>query len=487
MLVGLIYPHQLYQEHPAGVGADACVLVEDPLFFRQNDFHVQKLVMHRASMKRFERVLAKRIARPVHYVDAAELTSSGDIVGQLLQLGATAVQFVDPCDDWLSRRLTAALHRAKLPYQILEDPHSLHSQPAFESLAERKPKLFFTEFYIQQRKRLGVLLDDDGKAVGGKWSYDTENRKKLPAGLRAPLPVTHRQPLELQQAQAYVGRHFPHAWGDAKHFRYPLDRSAAKAELELFIEQRLPQFGMYEDAIDREQTFVFHSVLTPALNIGLISPQEIVQAALSRADEVPLSSLEGFIRQVIGWREYIKCVYLRLGSKQRTSNYWQHHRSMPQAFYTGTTGIEPVDVAISRLHQFSYCHHIERLMVLGNFMLLCEIHPDAIYRWFMELFIDAYDWVMVPNVYGMSQHADGGLITTKPYISGSNYIRKMSNYKAGPWCAVWDALYWRFVDRQRDFFLQNPRTSVMVRQLERMGPKLAQHHQIAEKFLNDLR
>jgi deoxyribodipyrimidine photolyase-related protein len=159
---------------------------------------------------------------------------------------------------------------------------------------------------------------------------------------------------------------------------------------------------------------------------------------------------------------------------------------MPAAFYDGTTGIEPVDAVIQRALRTGYCHHIERLMVLGNFMLLCEISPDAIYQWFMELFIDSYDWVMVPNVYGMSQHADGGMITTKPYISGSAYILKMSNFKRGPWCPIWDALYWRFIDKHRDFFAGNPRMSVMVKQCERMGSKLKEHHAVAEKFLNQL-
>ncbi|MCB0360220.1 MAG: hypothetical protein KDD44_11310, partial [Bdellovibrionales bacterium] len=161
-------------------------------------------------------------------------------------------------------------------------------------------------------------------------------------------------------------------------------------------------------------------------------------------------------------------VYRQFGRRQRCSNAWQHHRPIPAAFYSGTTGIVPVDSVIHQVLRSGYCHHIERLMVLGNFMMLCEIHPDHVYRWFMELFIDAYDWVMVPNVYGMSQHADGGLITTKPYISGSNYIRKMSNYPKGEWCQIWDGLYWRFIAKHQQEFGANPRMSMMVRQLNRM-------------------
>lgn len=260
----------------------------------------------------------------------------------------------------------------------------------------------------------------------------------------------------------------------------------AQACLNDFLDHRLADFGQYEDAISASETYLFHSVLTSALNTGLLSPQQVIDAALERADEVPLNSLEGFVRQVIGWREYIRGVYLIHGRRQRTRNFWEHTHPMPAAFYDGTTGIEPVDTVIQRVSKHAYCHHIERLMILGNFMLLCEIHPDAIYQWFMELYIDAYDWVMVPNVYGMSQHADAGLITTKPYISGSSYVLKMSNFRKGPWCAIWDALYWRFVAKHRDFFAANPRMSVMTAQLTKMGDKLGEHQSTAATFLEQL-
>jgi deoxyribodipyrimidine photolyase-related protein len=207
---------------------------------------------------------------------------------------------------------------------------------------------------------------------------------------------------------------------------------------------------------------------------------------MEKCHEVSLNSLEGFLRQVIGWREFVRLVYLHAGSQQRTRNSWGLSRSLPASFYDGTTGIVPFDRSIQRALKHGYCHHIERLMVLGNFMLLCDIAPNSVYRWFMEMFIDAYDWVMVPNVYGMSQHADGGLMTTKPYISGSSYIHKMSDYPKGAWSEIWDALYWRFIDRERSFFGQNPRMRVMVGQLDRMGKKLDHHRAVAERFLETI-
>jgi deoxyribodipyrimidine photolyase-related protein len=232
----------------------------------------------------------------------------------------------------------------------------------------------------------------------------------------------------------------------------------------------LRDFGPYEDAIVKKEIVLHHSVLTPMLNVGLISPREVIDFTLqfASANEVPMNSLEGFIRQVLGWREYIRMVYEWKGRIERTRNYWGFNKKIPMAFWMGTTGIEPLDDTIRKVRETGYCHHIERLMVVGNYMLLNEFDPDEVYRWFMELFIDAYDWVMVPNVYGMSQFADGGLMATKPYISGSNYIMKMSNYPKGAWQAKWDALFWRFMDKHRAFFLRNPRLGMLIKMYDKM-------------------
>ena len=225
------------------------------------------------------------------------------------------------------------------------------------------------------------------------------------------------------------------------------------------------------------------------MNAGLISPRELINKSLlfAKNNEIPLNSLEGFIRQIMGWREFIRGMYVCKGSYSRTQNFWGFERKIPKSFYDGTTGIEPVDDTIKKVLATGYCHHIERLMVLGNFMLLCEFDPDEVYRWFMELFIDAYDWVMVPNVYGMSQFADGGLMSTKPYISSSNYILKMSNYKKGDWCKIWDALFWNFMDKQREFFLKNPRMRMLISSFDKMDISKRETHLItADNFLTNL-
>lgn len=485
MRAALIYPHQLFKKHPSIPGTDLCVLIEEPLFFTQYRFHAQKLILHRASMKQYADHLRQQ-GEEVRYVECHELESTGSIATLLSKLGVTSVRFVEPSDDWLSSRLSAALADAGIEKRGDPDPHFLTSPEVFENYARGRKKLFFADFYMFQRKRLELLIDERNKPIGGKWSFDRENRKKLPRGL-VPPPIHWPQPTSaVDEARRYVAEHFPDAIGRSERFCYPTTHRDAEACLQDFLKWRFEQFGEFEDAISADQAFLFHSVLTPALNTGLISPRRVISEALDRAAEVPLNSLEGFIRQVVGWREYIRGVYFLHGRRQRCRNFWRHHRPMPHAFYNATTGIDPVDCVIERVLEHGYCHHIERLMILGNFMLLCEIDPDEIFQWFMELYVDSYDWVMVPNVYGMSQHADGGLITTKPYISASSYVLKMSDFRKGPWCEVWDALYWNFVAKHRDFFAANPRMSVMTSQLTKLGDKLAAHQAKAAEYLATL-
>ena len=281
---------------------------------------------------------------------------------------------------------------------------------------------------------------------------------------------------------------------DVKQFYYPTTHSGARHWLDDFLHQRFQHFGDFEDALSQSHAHIYHSLLSPLLNTGLLTPQQVVDSSLAYAESqegtpkaVPINALEGFIRQIIGWREYMRAMYVREGVEIRNGNFWDHQHPMPASLYAGTTGILPVDHCIDKLKKTAYGHHIERLMVLGNFMCLCEIHPTAIYTWFMEFFIDAYDWVMVPNVYSMSQYADGGLLTTKPYISGSNYLRKMSDYPKGEWCDTWDSLYWRFIHKHRSFFEQNPRLRMITGHLDRMGTTgVNQHLERANAYLEKL-
>lgn len=466
--ITLIFPHHLAKESKA-ISKDRLIcFVEDPLFFHDKKypaaFHKQKLIFHRASMKCFEKKLQSKGYKTA-YIDAGDLVDYTKGYGHLFKhYKVKQVHCLEMDDFILEKRMTELSARHDIELTIHPSPLFLSSHDNFTELFEGKSHLFFHTFYISQRRRLGLLLDKRGMALGGKWSFDSENRKKVPKGLALPHTPLYKHPPEVDEATEYVEKHFKKHLGITDNFNYVVTHEDAKKVLRHFLEEKLLSFGDYEDAIMQEERVLFHSQLSPLLNIGLITPQYVIEQTLSFAEEnhVPLNSLEGFIRQVIGWREYIRSVYLSHGSMQRSKNFFHHKRKMPACFYDGTSGILPIDHSIKALHEGAYLHHIERLMVLGNFFLLCEVDPNDIYRWFMEFFIDAYDWVMVPNVYGMSQYADGGLMTTKPYISGSNYILKMSNYPKGPWCEIWDSLFWRFMIKHDTFFKAQPRLHMLT-------------------------
>ncbi len=268
-----------------------------------------------------------------------------------------------------------------------------------------------------------------------------------------------------------MAEHFPDNPGSLENFVWPTCHADAEIWLKDFLAHRLLQFGPYEDAISNKGVWLFHSTLSSSLNSGLLNPKQVVDAALeyAKSHDVPLASLEGFVRQIVGWREYVRALYVVRGVELRKANMFKAERQLTHHWYDGTTGLPPLDDMIHKVQRHAYAHHIERLMIAGNAMLLSEIHPDAVYAWFMELFIDAYDWVMVPNVYGMSQFAAGNIMTTKPYMSASNYILTMSDYKRGEWSNVWDGLYWRFVDTHRHFLSKNPRLGgVLISRLDSM-------------------
>ena len=349
-------------------------------------------------------------------------------------------------------------------------------------------RFHLTSFYIAQRKRLNVLLKN-GTPVGGKWSYDPENRRKLPANIPIPTPWTPPSTTFVDEATKYVLKHFPKNPGQHQDFQYPISHHQAQQTLTDFINNRLHNFGDYQDAISHRNSTLFHSLLSSSLNIGLITPYSIIEQVLHayNTQALPLNSVEGFIRQIIGWREYIRAVYLLKGKDMVNRNYWCHSHRIPHAFYTANTGIIPLDNVLKRVNQNAYAHHIERLMILGNFCLLTQIHPQKVNQWFMEMFIDSYPWVMVPNVFGMSQYADGGSISTKPYISSSNYLRKMSDYQKGQWNHLWDALFWAFINQNQQRIEQIPRMKVLLHHLRKIAPeRLSLHEQIAKTTIDQL-
>lgn len=488
--ITLIFPHQLLKEHPALDKGRPVWLVEEFLFFRQYPFHKLKLIFHRASMKAFAAGL-KAKGFDVNYMYAAEETADiRKLIPYLASCGIAKIHYSDTTDDWLERRIKAACQKTGVEALRYESGLFINDRAINLNYFEGRKKYFQTDFYTAQRKRLNILLEKDGQPVGGKWTFDTENRLRYPKGKKPPLIKAPEKSIHVREAIEYVSRHFANNPGttDAA-FLYPTDHELAEEWLKDFLKNRFEEFGIYEDAIVSAETFLHHSLLSPLINVGLLKPGFVVEQALKYAatQGVPMNSLEGFIRQIIGWREFIRGVYEAVGRKERTTNHFGFSRKLPSSFWTATTGILPVDESIRKVLKHGYCHHIERLMVLGNFMILCEFDPDDVYRWFMEMFIDAYDWVMVPNVYGMSQFADGGLFATKPYISGSNYLMKMGDYPKGEWQQIWDALFWRFMDKHREVFSKNPRMKMLLSSFDKMdAAKRKAHVSLADNYLSSL-
>jgi len=488
--VSIIFPNQLFKEHPAIKSNRPVYLLEEWHFFNQYNFHKEKLVLHRASMKFYEAFL-KEQGHIVYYIESIEIQNRCELlIKQLHTNNVTHIHIVDTVDNWLLRKIKSICDLMGVEITIYDSPNFLNDLQQVDTFFSKKKTYYQTDFYIWQRKLRNLLLEKDAKPLGGKWTYDAENRAKFPKKEAAPKIPSAPVNEYITEAEIYIQNNYPNNYGTVnKHHLFAINFVDSENWLEDFLQTRFENFGIYEDAIVAKESVLHHSLLSPMLNIGLVSPQQIIAStiAFSNKNNIPLNSLEGFIRQIVGWREFIRIVYEREGSKQRTTNYWKFTRKIPASFWNGTTGIVPIDITIKKVLATGYCHHIERLMVLGNFMLLCEFDPNEVYKWFMEMFIDAYDWVMVPNVYGMTQFADGGLMTTKPYISGSNYLMKMSDYEKGEWQQIWDGLFWRFMHEHRTFFLSNPRLGMLVHTFDKMNfDKQEFHLNNANNFLKEL-
>lgn len=494
----LVFPNQLFEHHPAlSFDPEKIILIEDSLFFGDHfypaEFHQQKLWLLRTAMKRYELRLQSR-GFVTRYIDHDEQSDSlyrtMHHVADDNSQGSTKWLTLEPVDFVLRKRLEKNAAALSQEIEFLPNPGFINQDEINREYRAGKKRWFMAEFYQWQRQRLDLLMVGD-KPSGGRWSFDVENRKKIPKQLLKEIPRLPELSLdEIDEAnRAYVQKRYPDNPGNIEQLIYPTSHQGSLNWLREFLANRFAQFGDYEDAIEEGEDSLWHSVLTPMLNIGLLTPNQVVDETLRFAEsvDIPLNCVEGFIRQVVGWREFVRATYTDIGVPMRNANQWDHVRSLPKCFYEGNTGVDPIDDCIQRVVSTGYCHHIERLMVLGGFLFLCEIKPDDIYQWFMEMFVDSYDWVMVPNVYGMSQHTGGETITSKPYFSGSSYIRKMSHYPKGEWCATWDGLYWRWIWLHRNELGQNPRWSMMCRMVEKMdASKRNAHLQNAEQFLSKL-
>ena len=487
--INIIFPHQLFKYHPLLKIEGDLYLIEEYLFFKQYKFHKQKIAFHRATMKNFE-IELKNLGKKIHYIESSnELSDIRKFDKEIAAKKITEINVVYPADHDLEKRLAKICEGITL--NVLSSPYFINDIKDLQAFFNPEKKSYFqTAFYKNERLRLNILIDKDSQPEGGKWTYDADNRKKYPKNKLPPFVNFPERSVCWEEAVRYTQENFKENLGEiSEEPFYPTSHQEAEDWLEQFLDHRFSDFGIYEDAIVEKQSILNHSLLSPLMNSGLLEPKKVIDTTLhfAKKNKIPLNSLEGFVRQIIGWREFMHGIYLAKGVFSRNKNFFGFTRKMPKSFYDGTTGIPPIDETIKKVFKTGYAHHIERLMVLGNFMLLCEIDPDEVYQWFMELFIDAYDWVMVPNIYGMSQFADGGIFATKPYLSGSNYIKKMSDHSSGDWDKIWDGLFWRFVGEHQEFFKGNPRVSMMYYSYKKMDEeKRKMHHFNADQFLKNL-
>ena len=449
--------------------SDTVFMAEDVGLCTYEKHHQQKIVLFLAAMRNYRDELLAAGYR-VHYVEL----DTGDprpyedrLEAAIQETDSRCIRHFEIEDKPFEQRLVRFADAGGYQREELRSPMFLCSRDDFERFAAGRSHLLMGEFYKQQRRRFGILIDD-GQPVGGRWSFDSDNRKKLPRSLTPPAVRSAVASSNVADVIRIVKREFADHPGDADQFCWATTRGEALAMLDDFVAHRLEQFGPYEDAISTRSETVYHSLLSPYLNMGLLTPGEVLESVLSRVGDAPLQSIEGFVRQVIGWREFVRGVYRQYSEQQDSANFWGHQRELTEAWYDGSTGIPPLDDTIQTAQRLGWAHHIPRLMVVANLMTLCEIRPPAAHRWFMEMFVDSSEWVMGPNVYGMGLFSDGGLFATKPYICGSNYLRKMSDYGKGPWCDIVDGLYWRFIEKHREFFAGNPRLALMPRALDRL-------------------
>ena len=439
--------------------------------------HPKKIAFCFAAMRHFAETL-KDDGWQVAYTRLDDPDNTRSIPGELARRtkehGTSGILATEP-GEW---RLIEALKDADV--ELLEDDRFLASHAEFDAWAEGRKALRMEYFYRQMRRKTGLLMDGDDP-VGGAWNYDGENRKPAPDDITCDGPLRVDPDAITREVLELVAQRFPDNFGTLDDFWFAIDRPGALEALDRFIDQSLPLFGDYQDAMLDDDRFLYHSVLSIYLNAGLLQPMELCQAA-ERAyhdGHAPLNAVEGFIRQIIGWREYVRGIYFREGPDYTSRNALDHGRDLPAAYWGGQTGMRCLQKAVEQTRAEAYAHHIQRLMITGNFALLIGADPAQVHGWYLEVYADAYEWVEAPNTIGMSQFADGGIIASKPYVSSGAYISRMSDHckscgykvtkKTGKGACPFNLLYWHFLDRHRDRFSSNNRMRNMYATWDRMS------------------
>ncbi len=473
----LILGDQLSDQVAPILGADPTelhiLMIESLERSRVLPYHKQKLALLYSAMRHF-RLRLEGQGFTVHY---QQTSSFAEGVQQYVQLfpGAT-LHLLEPAEWGTEQALRAAVEGAGGSLVVLPNPLWLCSDADWQQYAGDKKQFRMEFFYRQMRRKTGYLMEN-GQPVGGQWNFDAENRKVPPAGHRFPPKLELEPDAITLETLAWVEASFPSHFGTLENFNWAVTREQALLALDHFLLHRLANFGPFEDAMQEGEEQLYHSLLSPALNLGLLTTQEVCEAALERyhqssqSGDIPLESIEGFIRQILGWREFMFRVYRNKMPEFKSENQLEHHHNLPDFYWTGQTEMRCLSSAVLQLERRGHTHHIPRLMVLGNFALLSGISPQQLNNWFLTTFVDAFDWVVTPNVLGMSQFADMGSFTSKPYVSGGAYISRMSNHckncifdpkkTVGHDACPFSSLYWHFLERHKTRFQSNVRMSLV--------------------------
>ena len=485
----LLLPDQLHSVYLSAAGLDRSTdallqveLVED---FTHVPSHKQRIALFLSAMRHFA-LEVERAGWRSAYLRLEDRRNDGSLSTQLKRacdrLSPSQLVVFRPGDFRTLRALEETAESLGLELELLEDPHFLIEPAEFEDWAAGRKTLVMDHFYRAMRRRLGVLLTDEGKPEGGAWNFDSDNRKSLgrdapraPARFRCKPDAVTREVLEL------VEQRFREAPGQLEGFAWPVTRSQALRALRHFVRHGLASFGDYQDAMQSGEPWLFHSLVSPALNLKLLDPRECLAKVLEayRAGAAPLNSVEGFIRQIIGWREFIRGIYWREGPSYASRNHLEETGRLPEFYWTGQTELKCAEQALAQVLEHGYGHHIQRLMVTGNLALVAGVDPREISDWYLGMYVDAMDWVTLPNTLGMVMYADGGVVGSKPYAASGRYIDRMSDYcgdcrfdpgeRTGERACPVTTFYWDFLDRNRELLERVPRMGFSMKNLERLS------------------
>ena len=446
----LIFPHQLFKNVDNLKNAKTVHILEHPIFFgyreKRMDFNKKKLVMHRASMKYYEQYLKKELSAKIVYYDFASLRKNDFLKN------CKDFSYYKTVDHLLEKEIATQCKKYNLQSITIEPLNFLTTddqlEQYYDTVKNKKKPFFQTGFYKWQRERLQILMKS-GKPIGGQLTFDSDNRNPLPKDILLPTVTYPKENKFVKEAIRYVEKNFKNNCGDCLDFWCPITFEEADIFLAEFLKSRFCKFGTYQDAItEREYPFLFHSGISSSINIGIILPMDVIKKSVEYGEKhkIGMNNIEGFVRQILGWREFSRFTYKYIYKEMTTTNYFNAKNRMGKSFYNGTTGILPLDFIIKKAFKNAYLHHIERLMIVGCLTMMAGMLPEDVYTWFMEFAVDSYDWVMINNVYSMALYSDGGLTTSKAYAASSNYeMIRRSDFPKGEWQEIWDALYWNFI------------------------------------------